>query len=92
MDKRTSDTRGKNTASNSTSHYRRIAIKDGRKGTKATRTKFSDGVIGTDDKIRITEAGSAINIANAAKCAWNIADGNKSTEGSANEGRDYEEV
>ena len=92
MDKQTSSTRGKNIASDSTSHYRRIATEGGRNGTKGARTEFSDVVTGTDDKGRIGEIGSTIDAANAAKCAWNIADGNRSAKGSANNDRDYEEV
>ena len=72
MDKQTSDTRDKNIASDSTSHYRRIATEGGRNGTKGARTEFSDVVTGTDDKSRTGEAGTAINTANTAKCAWNI--------------------
>ena len=56
------------------------------------RTEFSDIVIGTDGKSRIGEASSRINTENAAKCAWNVAYGNGSAKGSANDGRDYEEV
>ena len=64
----------------------------GRNCTEGARIEFPNLVASTNGKGGAGEAGRVIGTIDTTKCAGDIADGNGSTKGSANDGRDYKEV
>ena len=76
----TSNTRGKNTASCSTSDCGRIVPWSEGNGTKDARTKFSDVVTSTADENRIGKASSASNTTNAMECVGVVTSSDGSIE------------